>query len=147
MCIFKKPVIDPDLQDPNLDSPIGATELWWIIYGALDGMGDKEIYLSDGNKFLCHYDDIALFLAQDQTNRYSFVSEAFDCDDFAYRLMGQFSIPKWASLCKGIVWTDKHALNCIVDEDKKFWFVEPQNDEIIDKLKSWMGSRIRFVIM
>ena len=57
------------------------------------------------------------------------------------------SIPGWSDLAFGIIWTDKHALNCFVDENKKFWLVEPQNDKIMEDFEPWMGSQPRFVIM
>ena len=69
------------------------------------------------------------------------------CDDFSYRLMGQFSIPGWSDLAFGIVWTSKpyaHALNCMIDEEERFWFVEPQTDELIETIE---GVEARFIIM
>lgn len=109
--------------------------------------GDGDIYLSDNIYTVADWDDIATMLAYDQTNRYEYIAEKLDCDDFAYMLMGQFSVPGWARLAFGIVWTDLHALNCFVDEELKFYFVEPQTDEIIDDLIFVMGNRIRFIIM
>ena len=80
------------------------------------------------------YNDIALFLAQDETNKMGYVDNERDCDDFSYRLMGQFSIPGWSHVCLGIVWTGTHALNCFVDEDSRLMFIEPQSDEIMESL-------------
>ena len=104
-----------------------------------------QLYLSDSLYLLCNDNDIGVFLKQDQTNKTGYVPEEYDCDDFAYHLMGQFSIPKWSYLAVGMVWTDKHALNCFVDSNEKFWFIEPQTDEILAELKDWMGTQIRFI--
>ena len=112
-----------------------------------DKFPEADIYLSDKIYKLCSLSDITSFLKQDQTNRYEFVSESMDCDDFAYRLMGQCSIPEWSALAFGICWTDKHALNCLVDSKKKFYFIEPQKDTIQETLKAWQGSMVRLVIM
>ena len=76
-----------------------------------------------------------------------FVAEDRDCDDFSYRLMGQFSIRGWSQLCLGIVWTHTHALNCFVDENKKLWFIEPQTDKIQEGLEEWQGSQIRIIVI
>ena len=106
-----------------------------------------EIYLSDHNYLMCNKSDIELFLKQDATNQCEYQAEIFDCDDFSYRLMGQFSVPDWSDLTFGIVWSNFHALNCIVTDDEKFYFIEPQSDEIIEELEDWMGSTVRFIMM
>jgi len=106
-----------------------------------------ELYLSDHLYLLCSKADISKFLQQDATNKYKYQPEKFDCDDFAYRLMGQFSVPDWSYLAFGLVWTDRHALNCFVTEDLEFYFIEPQNDVIRKELKSWQGSTIRFITL
>jgi len=106
-----------------------------------------DIFLSDRNFKLCAYDDIAWFLAQDQTNKLEYVAEKYDCDDFAYRLMGQFSVPGWSDLAFGLVWTEKHAMNIIVAEDKKIFFIEPQSDKLEKELKLWQGTNVRCVMI
>jgi len=115
-----------------------------VLYKLLrDKFPDAELYLSDKDYLLCSYDDIALFLAQDNTNKMGYIKEILDCDDFSYRLMGQFSIPGWSDLAFGIVWSNVHALNICVTEDLEVLFVEPQSDE----LKDSQQGLIRFIIM
>ena len=97
-----------------------------------------EIFLSDKNYLLCNKADIKAFLAQDETNKMGYVPEERDCDDFSYRLLGQFSVPGWSDL---------HALNCFVTENKEFWLVEPQNDTLQSGLLPWQGDHIRLIIM
>jgi len=126
MCIFREKV-EPERILPTSTERIEHEELLSLLQTHLPEAG---IYLSDREYLLCKYDDMALFLAQDETNKMGYIPEERDCDDFSYRLMGQFSIPGWSDLCFGIVWTDYHALNCMIDEDKKIWFIEPQTDEI-----------------
>ena len=107
---------------------------------------EGKVYISDSkNYYACSYDDIAYFLAQDQTNRQDYVSEKYDCDDFANRLYGQFSVPNWSDLCLGKMWTDKHALNVMITQDKKLVFLEPQSDTISDDLADWQGTTNRFI--
>lgn len=108
---------------------------------------EANIFLSDRQKWLCDISDIETFLELDQTNRQQYKSEGYDCDDFAYRLMGQLSVPKWASLAKAIVWTDVHALNGCFDTNMDWWFIEPQNNDIKDHLAKWQGKEVRLVII
>ena len=108
---------------------------------------EGEIYLSDSTYLLCSVADISKFLQQDGTNKCKYQTEAYDCDNFSYRLMGQFSVPDWGQLAFGIVWSNFHALNLFVDEQRKVWFVEPQNDNILEDLEPWMGTTIRFIVM
>jgi len=131
---------------PSSTEKIDRTELEKILRPVFSA---GSIYLSDiDNYYLCNYDDIALFLAQDQTNKAEYVAQKHDCDDFAYRLMGQFSIPGWSALAFGLFWTTSHAMNCFVNEDREVLFIEPQSDEITSGLSpAKYGHGFRFVIM
>jgi len=129
---------------PSLERQIGYNDLHTLLK---EKFPEAEIYLSDNTKYLCNLDDIEAFLEKDETDRLTFRNEAFDCDDFAYRLMGQLSVPMWADLSKGIIWTDTHAMVCCVDINEDFWYIEPQADRIQSKLEPWQGESIRFIIM
>ena len=146
MCfsIFKKPVVDPNELLPVSNELIQGSEVGDILRAAAP---DAHIYLSDRNYILCKYDDVALFVAQDQTNKYEYIAEEYDCDDSAYRLMGQFSIPNWSHLCLGIIWSDFHAFNGFIDDNRKLRFIEPQTDKIYDYLRGDMGNRIHLIVM
>jgi len=133
-----------ETNQPTSQTEITGTELWKLLNTKFPGV---TIYISDATYLLAKYDDIAIFLAQDQTNKFEYKSQSFDCDNFSYRLMGQFSVPKWSTLTFGIIWTKKHALNCIVDENKNFWYVEPQTDELLDSPRESWGEEIRFIMM
>lgn len=135
----------PEKFKPTSQRIISSKDLKVILRSRFPDVG--EIYLSDRLYLLCNTADISKFLQQDATNKYKYQDQFYDCDDFSYRLMGQFSIPLWSDLAFGIVWTRSHALNCFVTEDEKFYFIEPQNDKILEELKPWMGSKIRFIIM
>ena len=123
---------------------IGTADLHAILRSVAP---DAQLYLSDRSFLLCKKQDIKDFLAYDKTNRIEYVAEAFDCDDFAYSLMGQISIPGWSDLAFGLVWTNLHALNICVTEERKVLFIEPQNDFIQSGLLPWQGDRIRFIIL
>lgn len=97
-----------------------------------DEFPEADIFLSDKLYRLCNLHDIERFLEQDKTNKHGYVGDIYDCDDFSYRLMGQFSIRGWSDLCLGIVWTYYHALNCVVAENGRVYFIEPQTDELLE---------------
>ena len=132
--------------------PLPAVVRAEISYGDLaelfnNKFPDIPYFISDSTKYLCDIEDIQAFLEQDATNRLTYVTERFDCDDFTYRLMGQFSIPGWSEIAKGIIWTDKHALLGCVDANRDFWYIEPQSDSIQSKLESWQGSILKVIMM
>jgi len=132
------------LPEPTSTGEIGYDELDNLLKNLFP---DASIFLSDKIYKTCSLSDIMIFLKQDNTNRIEYEAESFDCDDFSYRLMGQFSVPPWAALAFGICWTDVHALNCFVDYTRKFRFIEPHTDETLTELKSWMGHSVRLIIM
>jgi len=156
MCfgIFKKkaitPVVEPVIE-PVVEpiKPVVRKQVDGnYIYGILNAVkpAATHIYLSDNQYWLCSDADIETFLALDTTNKEKFQSELFDCDDFSYRLMGQLSTPEWSGIAFGIVWTNLHALNCFISETGKFYFIEPQNDKLQDKLEDWQGTEILFIL-
>jgi len=108
---------------------------------------DAEIYLSDKTSTLCTYDDVAYVVARAKMDQYTYEAEVMDCDDFAMVLLGEFSKPPWSALTVGLVWTDKHALNCCVTEDREILFIEPQTGEISNKLAGWQGLLVRLIII
>jgi len=143
MCrLFKKSQPQPDFSSTRKATANAVRSLLRFV-----GVPDDRIFLSDFEYLLCDLDDIDTLLAQDATNKAEYIREKHDCDDFSYRLMGQFSVMPWSQLAFGIVWTDKHALNCLIDDDAQFWFVEPQTDKLTRKLEDWQGTKIRVVMM
>jgi len=135
----------PELIKPTSTEIISLGELHTLLRKKFPEQG--EIYLSDHTYKLCNVKDIKRFLSQDDTNKMGYIAEERDCDDHAYRLLGQFSIPYWSDLAFGLVWTDLHSLNCFISEDKKFYFIEPQQDTIQEELHKWQGTTIRFIVL
>jgi len=66
-------------------------------------------------------------LALDLTNKFTYAEDEYDCDDFAYRLMGQLSVPGWADIAFGVAWSPTHAFNVYCD-GKVLYYIEPQTD-------------------
>lgn len=139
-----------ETQQPTSNRQVSFTELYQLLKYYFP---QAVINLGEKHRFLCSYDDIAVFLAQDQTNKIGYVVDeagisSYDCNVFANRLLGQFSVPGWADLTFGKVWltTPAHALNCMVAEDKECWYIEPQTDELLERTK-YSADAVRFIEM
>lgn len=111
----------------------------------LDKFPNTPLYLPDYQYKTCTVEDIKRFLEWDKTERIKYEAEAFDCDDFSWRLKGNITIKPWSSIPFFVVWTNLHALNGFIDNQGLFYFVEPQSNEIQTELKDWQGSEIRFI--
>jgi hypothetical protein len=130
---------------PVVRGEISYPEIFALLSEKFPGV---QLLISDFTQYLCDIEDINTFLAQDETNRIQYTGElGFDCDDFAYRLQGQFSNPDWAKIAIGIIWTDLHALNICIDANRDVWLIEPQSDKALSNLEPWQGNNARFIIM
>jgi hypothetical protein len=138
MCNFwKKPVVDPATIRPYMgeENALTGAEVRDYVRNLFP---DAEFFVGDSWMWAARYDDIAVFLAQDMTNKAEYVTDeegipSHDCNVFANRLKGQFSIPYWCDLLlgKAWLWEPRHALNCVITEDFRFFWVEPQTDELL----------------
>ncbi len=138
--------LEPVLPPPASTEEVDIGELRRLL-AFVTGSGGR-VFLSDTTKYLlCNQADINRFVAADLTDKVKYEDERMDCDDFALRLAGQFSVPGWSALALGLMWTNIHALNCFITEDRRLWYLEPQTDKILDKLEPWQGSTIRFIQM
>ena len=130
-------------EEPRLE--ISGSDLRSVLRDALGSEG--KIYLADHNFWLCELDDIERFLDWDETNHHTYSAEEYDCDDFAKRLVGQFAVPGWSHFALGLVWTDVHAMNIMVDTNRDVWFVEPQTDARRSDLQSWQGEHLKWLVV
>lgn len=130
---------------PKTEGTITGGELSDLLKARFPGV---TAHLMDYTYRLAIKEEVEKFLAEDLTNTEGYVVDVHDCDDFSFELMGVFSKPGWSDITFGIVWTDVHALNCIVDENRKFWFIEPQSDKLSETLDtSWQGTKVNTIIM
>jgi hypothetical protein len=136
MCIeairkFLSRPVNPPSPTPTPSETVTGSEVERIIMGRFP---DVHLYLSDTVYRTCSKGELEVILADDTTNQMVYEAEKTDCDDFAYRLMGNMSIPPYSDLAIGIVWTAGHALNCFIDSNSQLWFIEPQTDKIFESL-------------
>lgn len=94
-------------------------------------------WLSDESYQTINRKSLENFLRINPVSSRKFIVESFDCDEFSFELMG--NIQEWNGAgAFGIVWGNRasddeaHAWNFFIDENKKLWYVEPQNDKIFE---------------
>jgi hypothetical protein len=101
------------------------------------GSGDAGLYLPDNNMPVYRKTDVMECEKLHSVSLLKFSPEKHDCDDFAASMFGAYL---------GLCWTNVHALNWFIDDELRFWFVEPQSREIAPLLEDWQGYKIRFLI-
>ena len=111
---------------------------WWqVLLSTLQGvfkLADQYYQVADESIILG-------ILEKDKTDLEKYVAEDFDCDDFAFRLMGVFHQDKrtvampifitWVSMPEG-----GHAVLSYY-KNGKVHIIEPQNDEVYFVPKEW----------
>lgn len=143
MCLdyfFKKKY---GISKPNNTKDIG----WKMLHDILiKEFNCDNIVITDKKYKTAPFVEYERFLRYDKTDKLVYVSEWFDCDDFAVRLYGNFTVPYWSRLAFGEIFvkteTINHALNFFIDNDHDIWLVEPQNDEIFKIPDNWEVYRI-----
>jgi len=117
------------LPEPKLDKRISNIRLRQILENYA---GNKaQIYLLDHFYYLPKKEDVAKLLSDTNVDKLKYISEIYDCDDFAIRLWGVTSQGKWASTTLGFACGNRHAFNIVILDDKKLYIIEPQNDKLI----------------
>jgi hypothetical protein len=138
---------------PKISGEIESKELHKLLKDKLSGVFNKlVIYLVDRKYQLIKKAEMIDFLNYDKTDLIKYVPEYHDCDDFSFRLMGQFSIPEWSGIAFGIAFSKVHAFNIFISDKKEIFIIEPQKDlvwridEVPKKYKKFFLP-IRFILM
>ena len=102
-------------------------------------LGNFALYIADEEYFCTPKDEAEQIITRSSLDRKTWVRERFDCDDFALILKARFAEAAYAcgsrrrAHCFGIVagyLPGPHAINWMINNDKKLRFVEPQSDEV-----------------
>lgn len=125
---------------------IGTAEVRQIINSQLRGklqpqlvQGAAGIYLADNTYYCPSVYETSQILQRTAVDKRTWTENRFDCDDFAYVLKGEFSKAAYENknrklaYCVGIVWGNlpgPHAINWVINDDKRLRFIEPQRDTI-----------------
>lgn len=136
---LRSKICDNYINPPRYLEDIDSTEIISII--------DAEFL--NGIKIISDYkyktttvEELIRFLDSDITDKYNYVSEYFDCNNFSFSLMGRISNPSWGCLPFGVLYIERtngslHALNCFIDKNRELWVIEPQTDDVFKASKSW----------
>jgi hypothetical protein len=98
-----------------------------------------NLYLGDEKYYCTPLKDAREIIKASAVDRMNWVEERFDCDDFALVLKAHFAEAAYkdgkrrAAHCFGIVWGSlptPHAINWMLNADRRLRFVEPQNNRI-----------------
>ena len=118
---------------------ISSADLRVLIPQALRGRLQKNfgLYIADSEYYCPPLADAKEVIEASAVDRNTWVSDRFDCDDFAHVLKAHFAEAAYAdgkrraAHCFGIVWgmlPGPHAINWMVNDDLQLRFIEPQTD-------------------
>jgi len=106
------------------------------IYNIFKGK-TSNIWTSDASYDTARKKDIEKFLSLNYFRFRQYVPEKYDCDNYSFALMGMFTY-LMSGYAVGIAWVETgngaHALNFFIDENKEFWYIEPQNNNIFQEV-------------
>ncbi len=135
---WNRPTVRPK---PRVKKYISSSELRNLVSQQLGTkLGRRfEIYVADVKYYCPPIIDAQEIIWASTVDRKTWISDRFDCDDFAHVLKAHFAEAAYkngsrrAAHCFGIVWGSlpgPHAINWMVNSDMKLRFIEPQNDRI-----------------
>jgi len=123
----------PRVIKPEIVGIIDARTAYLVLKVAFPRI--QRILLSDERYQITTMKSIKDFLSLDDTDKAKYVPVWYDCDDFSFRLMGQFHRGNWACLAVGIAWSKVHAYNIVIlpREFAQYtvYIIEPQTDELL----------------
>jgi len=110
---------------------VGPEVLGKITFGELHTLlspHTKEIYISDRNFNLTSQRRAKDFSITTKVATKKWLNEQHDCDEFSFALMGYWN-KGLEQFAFGIAWSNAHAFNIMVDNNKQIWIVEPQTNK------------------
>lgn len=109
----------------------------------------KNLFISDPYFKTTSMEEAKRYSAESLIQTRSYMKEIHDCDNFSYALNGYWS-DSLKSFCFGIAWSDIHAFNILISNDKQIWICEPQNNKwykLKDIKKNKMYYPLRLVLI
>ena len=88
----------------------------------------SDIYLSDEYFSLTSKDKALTFSEATKVQYVDWIANDHDCDNFSFALLGYWS-DSLKSFAFGIAWSNTHAFNLMIDNNKQVWIVEPQSNK------------------
>ena len=105
-----------------------------------------KIYTLDRKYNLTDLKNLNKFLFKYLTDAKSYEEETYDCDDFAIKLWAKFKsfYPNYAL---GLALSNSHVFNIFIDDKKKIWVIEPQNDQVMDYENITSKYKLKMIII
>lgn len=113
------------VNEPSSKGTIGYTETQKILREKLDCY---NVNLSDNYFNLTDKDTAKKYSSEAKVAYKQWIREGHDCDNFSFAAMGYWS-QGLISFAFGIAWSNNHAFNIMVDNNKQIWIVEPQTND------------------
>ena len=130
--------IQQGIDPPKYLSDISWSEVNTILKAEFP---DASILMTDAKYKTTTKVEFIRFITYDISDKYNYVSDYYDCDDYSFSIYGNISNPEWGALTFGVIWTNTptgaHAVNCFIDNDREVWIVEPQTDEVFKLPDNW----------
>ena len=116
----------------KVDTYISRQQCYDILRDEFPG---AQIYIPDQTVGVASFSQYFNFLKLNKIDKAQYISEDYDCDDFARELWHYFKGLN-TKIAFGHIWISKplgsgHALNWFIDNELRLWLVEPQNDKIM----------------
>jgi len=114
---------------------------WWLWLFFWVTPMQPCFHMADADYQEIDYDYLAAVIALDQSEREQYIAETFDCDDYAYSLMGAVHHDRYtAAMPIFVTWVTTpmggHAVLSFYDKDE-ILIIEPQNDTIFSVPLDW----------
>ncbi len=107
---------------------------------------NHTIQIADEQYFCPSLKFVKKMLAKNKVDKFEYIEEKFDCDDFAFILKAYFIKQAYKDkkrrypYCLGIIMGKllgdiNHAINFVITDSLKFYLIEPQTDAILKPTK------------
>jgi diphthamide synthase subunit DPH2 len=123
---FKKTELVGNLTNIEIEDLLSEKENPNII-----NLSNARIYTLDEKYKIMKLKDLQIFLKKDLTNLYPYQENYRDCEDFAIYVWNNIK-KQYGNVAFGLGIGTSHSFNIYIDENKKVWAVEPQDDSIHD---------------
>ena len=142
--VLKKMLEGDEFEHPKVLGTISNTELRALLSPYCD-----DVQLSDRVYGLTSVEEAKEYSETTKVAIRKWISEKYDCDEFSFALMGYWNLDLF-QFSFGIAWSNFHAFNIFVDNNKNIFVVEPQTNKFIpiEKAKTnGLYYPFRFIII
>lgn len=122
---LKKMVNQEEFEEPKILGTISNIEINSLLKPYCD-----DVHCSDRVYGLTSVTEAKEYSETTKVSINKWKSEEFDCDEFSFALMGYWNLDLY-QFAFGIAWSDWHAFNIMIDNNKQIWIIEPQSNKFM----------------